>query len=55
MTNVSSLEVFGRIYDEGEAGWAGRIAGGQFNRIIETLFENLFEILVLENLIENIF
>ena len=29
--------------------------GGQFNRIIENLFENLFEILVLQNLIEKYF
>ena len=28
VTNVSSLEVFGRIYDEGEAG-RGRMAGFQ--------------------------
>ena len=37
--------------DEGEEGEAG----GQFNRIIENLFENLFEILVLENFIEKYF
>ena len=37
--------------DEGEEGEAG----GQFNRIIENLFENLFEILVPENLIEKYF
>ena len=28
---------------------------GQFNRIIENLFENLFEILVLENIIGKYF